>query len=228
MYEWQWNIIWQYKDALLEGASVTLALTLFAVVLGTVFGVFLAFANNTANPVFRFITKTYIELFRALPTLVLLIWVYYAVPIIVGWEMSPFTAAVICLSLHLAAFVAETVRAGIESIPNSQYESGIALGMSKMQTMVHIVIPQAVRNMIPNLLGLYITEIKNSSLASVIAVNELLHRANIVISDTYRPLEIYTAVAIIYLTIILPLIALSRWIERHYSKGILFSSPQLL
>jgi polar amino acid transport system permease protein len=203
-----------------QGASITLLLTLFTVVIGTSLGVFLAFVKGSNNLVFSFLAKLYIELFRALPVLVLLIWIYYVVPILTDWRMSPFTAAVVGLSMNLGAFVAETVRAAIESIPHSQFESGLALGMSRGQTMRHVIVPQAVRNMIPNLLGLYITEIKNSSLASVIAVNEVLHRGNILISETYRPLEIYSTIAAVYLVIILPLIFLSRWAERHFSKGI--------
>ena len=161
----------------------------------------------------------FIELFRALPILVVLIWIYYVVPTLFGWKFSPFTAAVLALSLNLAAFAAETVRAGIESIAHTQRESGLALGMTDYQTMRRIILPQAVRPMIPNLLGLYSMEIKNSSLASVIAVGEVLHQANILISDTYRPLEIYTTVAFVYLMIILPLIAFLRFAERRFARG---------
>ena len=118
----------------------------------------------------------------------------------------------------MAAFVAETVRAGLESIPRNQFESGLALGMTSRQVMLKIVMPQAVRNMIPNLMGLYITELKNSSLTSIIAVNELLHRSNILISETFRTLEIYTTVAVVYLIIILPLVYLSRRIEHRLTR----------
>lgn len=221
MYSWNWNIIWQYKEVFLQGALVTISLALLVAVIGTLLGVGVALLKGSENPVFSFLAKAYTELFRALPVLVVLIWIYYVLPSTFGLKLSPFTAAVLALSMHLSSFVSETVRASIESISVSQLESGLALGMSHVRTMCHVIIPQAVRNMIPNLLGLYISEIKNSSLASVIAVNEVLHRSNILISETYRALEIYTTVAIVYLIIIMPLILLSRTAENRLSKGVI-------
>lgn len=218
MYQWDWRLISVYKFVFLQGALVTLWLTLIAVILGTILGVIVAFMKRSRYKVVSWFAKAYIELFRAVPILVLLIWVFYVVPILCNWRVSAFTAAILALSVNLSAFVAETVRAAIESIPNSQYESGLALGMTNPQIMFHIIVPQAVRNMVPNLMGLYISQLKNSSLASVIAVNELLHRSNILISETYRPLEIYTTVAVIYTAIILPLVWLSRVVEHHLAK----------
>ena len=219
MYQWNWGVISSYLPVFLQGAIITLELTLVVVFAGTVLGIFLALLRKSENVVASFFIQAYIHLFRALPTLILLIWIFYTMPIFTGWRMSPFTAAAIALSLHLGAFVAETMRAGFESIPRGQYESGLALGMSKVQVVLLIITPQAVRNIIPNLIGLYITELKNSSLASVIAVGELLHRSNILISETFRPLEIYTAVAVMYLIMILPLIYLSHLAERHFGKS---------
>jgi polar amino acid transport system permease protein len=219
MYEWNWQIISLYKVVFIQGALVTIGLTFFTVILGTILGVAFAFLKKSRNPIFSFIAKIYIEIFRAIPIIVLLIWIFYVVPILLDWRISAFVAAVIALSMNLSAFVAETVRAGLESIPHSQSESGLALGMSSRQVMIKIIMPQAIRNMTPNLMGLYINELKNSSLASVIAVNELLHRSNILISETFRPLEIYTTVAVVYLIIILPLAYLSRWFEHKLAKA---------
>src|SRR3989344_5497090 len=219
MYTWNWNIIWVYKTVFIQGALVTIGLTLIAIILGTILGVIFAFIKRSANPVFSYLTRIYIELFRAIPILVLLIWVFYVLPIIFGLRLTAFNSAILALSLNLSAFVAETVRAGIESIPAGQFESAYALGMNKFQAMWHIIFPQAIKNMIPNLMGLYINEIKNSSLASVIAVGELLHQSNTLISNTYRPLEIYTTVAIMYLVIILPLVFVARIFEKRLNKS---------
>jgi len=218
MYQWDWRLISVYKFVFVQGALITIWLTVLAVILGTVLGTLIAFAKKSRNRIVSWLALGYIELFRAIPILVLLIWVFYVVPILLNWRISAFLASVLALSLNLSAFVAETVRAAIESIPSSQFESGLALGMSPQQVMFQIIIPQAVRNMVPNLMGLYISELKNSSLASVIAVNELLHRSNILISETYRPLEIYTAVAVVYLIMILPLVWVSRVVERHLAR----------
>lgn len=219
MYQWDWRLVSIYKFVFLQGALVTLGLTLICVVLGTILGTVIAFMKRARNPILSYSAKIYIELFRAVPILVLIIWIFYVLPILLNWRISAFSASILALSLNLAAFVAETVRAGIESIPQSQYESGIALGMSPSQVMIHIIFPQAVRNMVPNLIGLYISQLKNSSLASVIAVNELLHRSNILISETFRPLEIYTTVAVVYLILILPLVWISRVVEHRLAKA---------
>lgn len=219
MYEWNWRIISEYRMVFIEGALTTLWLTLFVVVVGTFLGIILAFFKQSRFFILRFLAKAYIEVFRALPILVVIIWIYYALPVIFDWRVSAFKAAGISLSLHLSAFVAETIRAALQSIPMAQLESGLALGISRLKTMLFIIIPQALRNMIPNLLGLYINELKNSSLASVIAVDELLHRGNILISGTFRPLEIYTAVAVTYLLIIIPFVILAHYFERRLIKG---------
>lgn len=213
MYTWNWNVILQYKQVLLEGALVTLWLTLLVVGIGTVLGLAVGLARRSGISIVVWATKLYVELFRALPILVLLIWIYYVAPLLVNIRFSPFTSALIALSLNLSAFVAETVRAGIEAIPKHQLESGIALGLRPYQAMRIIVLPQAFRNMLPNLMGLYVTQLKNSSLASVIAVNELLHLSNTLISNTYRPLEIYSAVAVGYLCMIVPFTALANKLE---------------
>lgn len=214
MYDWNWNIILLYKLVFLEGALITIALALTAIICGTLLGIIIAFFKKSRNLLLSSLGQAYIEIFRSLPILVLLIIIFYIFPILNGWILTPFTTAALALSLHLSSFVAETVRAGLESIPRAQSESGLALGMTRRQIILYIVAPQAVKNMIPNLLGLYIQEIKNSSLASVIAVNELLHRSNILISETYRPLEIYTTLAAVYLIIIIPVAYLTRLIER--------------
>lgn len=219
MYRWDWNTVLAFKSVFLSGAVVTLELTLFIVVVGTSLGVFFAFLKQAKNPLFVWAANIYIELFRTLPILVVIIWIFYVAPILFEWRINSFLAAGLALSFHLSAFVAETTRAAIQSIPRSQFESGLALGLNHRQVMTKIVIPQATRNMIPNLLGLYINELKNTSLASIIAVNELLHQSNILISQTFRPLEVYSITALMYLIIILPLVFFARFLEQRFTKG---------
>lgn len=218
MYQWNWNVVFQYKYVFVQGAATTLWLTFLVVIFGTILGILVGLMRRSEAPFVPLFAKLYIELFRALPILVLLIWLYYVSPILIGVQFSPFYTALVALSVNLSAFVAETVRAAIESIPKHQFESGITLGLSPAQIMIFIILPQAVKNMLPNLLGLYVNQLKNSSLASVIAVNEILHRSNSIISNTYRPLEIYTAVAVTYLIIIIPFSLLASWVERRIDK----------
>lgn len=220
MYDWHWEVLSQYADVFLQGALVTLGLTLLAILGGTIIGVCVGLMRKSQNHIVAFSACAYTELFRALPILVLLIWIYYVLPLVSGIRLSSFVAACIALSINLSAYIAETIRSGIEAIPKTQYESGITLGLSPSQVMVRIMFPQMFRIVLPNMLGLYITQLKNSSLASIIAVNELLHRSNIVISNTYRPLEVYTAVAFLYLAMILPATACAHILEERMSRRI--------
>jgi polar amino acid transport system permease protein len=121
--------------------------------------------------------------------------------------------AAIAMTVNLSAFAAVTIRSGLEAVPRGQNEAALALGMNPSQVLFRIVLPQTARVLLPNLLGLYITMLKLSSLASVIAVYELLHSANTVISQVYRPLEIYTVIALIYLILVLPMSYLSKRLE---------------
>lgn len=214
IYEWNWNVVWDYKAVLLSGALFSFWIAIVSIFFGTVLGVFLALIKRTKIPILSDICSWYIYIFRSLPPLVLIIWIYYALPIVINTSLSAFSSIILALSINLSAFIAETVRAGIESIPRGQYEAGIVLGMTPIQTMVKIILPQAVKNILPNLIGSYAMQLKNSSLASIIGINELLHQGNIVISNTFRPLEIYTAIAIIYSIIVLPFLFLSEYFER--------------
>lgn len=192
---------------------MTIELCALVLLAGTLLGLLLALLRGTKHPLISFPAVAIIELFRQIPLLVVLIWLYYVLPS-VNIVMSGFLVAFVGLSLNLAAYIAETIRAGIESIPKGQAESAIALGYSKMMTMRKIILPQVFQRILPNLMNLYINQIKLSSLASVIAVNEILHMGNIIISQTYRPLEVYTIVAVMYLLIIMPFVGISYLVEK--------------
>jgi polar amino acid transport system permease protein len=191
-------------------------LSFISIIVGTIPGIFLALARNARNLVLRLFSRVFIEIFLAIPVLVLLIWLYFCLPILMpGLRLSGFWVAILGFSLSLSAFVAETVRAGIESIPPGQTEAALSMGMTRNQITWRIVLPQAIRIIIPPLMTQYITCIKLSSLASIIAVNELLHLSGLLIMETFRPLEVYTATAIAYMAIILPLNLLVRSFEKR-------------
>lgn len=215
-YTWDFRIVWLARDVFLTGIAWTVALSAVSIIGGTVPGVFLALIRNARNPVLRIGARAFIEVFLAVPVLVLLIWLYFCIPALIpGLKLSGFWTAVLGFSLSLSAFVAETVRAGVESIPPGQTEAALTLGMTRNQTTRRIILPQAIRIIIPPLATQYITCIKLSSLASIIAVNELLHLSNILIMRTFRPLEVYTAAAVAYMAIILPLNLLVRSFEKR-------------
>jgi polar amino acid transport system permease protein len=212
-----WYIIWHYRGALLAGLLLTSKLTILSIAFGSILGVLLATARSSHITVLRAMAIIYIELFLALPLLVLLVWLYYALPAIGrSLAFNAFTTAVIGLSMNLAPFVAETVRSGIESLPRTYVDSARVLGMSRWQQLKRIVLPLAIRRSLPPLLANYIGTIKLSSLASVLAVPELLHTGQNIISVEFRPFEAYTGVAVCYLVIILPVTFVYRRLETKY------------
>jgi polar amino acid transport system permease protein len=213
MYDWDFGVVWQYKWVFVEGAWITLKITFFAIIFGTIAGFILGLGRSSASRWVRLPVSVYVELFLALPILVLMIWIYYCGPLLAGITLSGFWAAVVALSLTLSAYVAEIVRSGLLAVPTGHAEAARVLGMTQFQAATHIVIPQAIRVMVPPMLGMYISTLKMSSLASVIAVYELLHSAQTVIMDSFRPLEIYTTVAVMYVMLVLPFTYLTRRYE---------------
>lgn len=215
MYHWDFGVLWSYRWIFLDGIGVTVAITAAIVVFGLLAGLLAAIGNLTRSPVLRWMSLTYVELFRCTPILVQLIWCYYALPMLAGIEMTPVTASVLALSLYGGSFYSEIIRGGIVSIDKGQTEAGLALGMMPGQTMRRIILPQAVKRMLPALMNQSIIQFKNTSLVSVLAVPDLVYQSQIAAHDSYRPLETYTAVAVAYLVILLPLTILVRVWERR-------------
>jgi polar amino acid transport system permease protein len=159
--------------------------------------------------------KGYVELFRSTPVLVQIIWFYYALPVLLGIEMSPAMAAILALSLYGGAFYSEIIRGGIISIEVGQTEAARALGMTRFQIMRRVVLPQALRRMTPPLLNQSIMQLKNTSLVSIVALPDLVYQAQAVVHETYRPLETYTLIALMYLAVLVPATSLIKRLERR-------------
>ena len=213
-YAWQFGVIEDFIVAFLRGSGVTLELTFLSFLLSTILALVLSLLSISRRVPLRIIGVSYIEVFRGLPALVVLVWVYFALPIVVGLTFTGFQAAIIGLTLTQAAFSAEVFRAGIQSIDRGQMEAARVVGMSYSLAMRRIILPQAVRRMIPPFVNSFAGLLKFTSLASVIAVTELLHASTDVIQVTFRPLEVYTFAAVLYLAMILPVTWLSRYLER--------------
>ena len=214
-YTWDFSVIFDYKEAILNGTLITLELTFFSLIIGTILGLIICLCKLSKNPLLKYPAIFFVEIFTGLPLLVLLIWLYYALPIFIGVNISALPTAIIGLSLNLAGFSAEIFRAGIISVPKGQTEASLALGLSRFQILKKIILPQAIKLIIPPLSGRYIETIKLTSLASVIAVDELLHSGQNLISVSFRPLEVYTIIALIYLVIIIPLTMILRKLEKR-------------
>jgi polar amino acid transport system permease protein len=215
-YAWHFQIVWDYRQVFFRGAVVTAELTLAATLIGVTLGLALGLMRRSQYAPLRTPASIYIEAFRSTPILVQLVWIYYALPILSGLQMGNVTSVAIGLGLHSAAYFAEIFRAGVNSIDKGQWDAARAIGMQYQQLMRRIILPQAVRRMIPPFINEFATLIKLTTLGSVLAVNELLHESTNLINNTYRPLEIYTVLAIAFAILIYPFIYASQRLEQHW------------
>ncbi len=214
-YHWSFGFLWQYQNLFLLGAGVTLAFTIGTVLLGLLVGLLIGMARLSRNWVVSAPLIAVSEAFRCTPLLVQLIWVYYALPVVLHISLSALTAAVITLTMYGGVFYAEIFRGGIVSIERGQWDAARALGLSWWRMMRLVILPQAIRRMIPPFMNQSITQLKNTSLVSVIAVPDLLYQGELVTGNTYRPLEVYTLVAIIYFVLLFPSTMLMQAYERR-------------
>ena len=202
---------------LMWGLVVTIEIGITSIVGGLVGGLFLAVSRLYAPRYVRVLIRTYINIFRSIPLLVLLIVVYYALPF-VGIRLSPFLSAVTALSLVSAAYTAEIFRAGIEAIPKGQFEASQALGLADRDTMIDVILPQAIRIVIPPLTNNCINVLKDTALASVVAMPDLLKQATQAQALAANPTPLIGA-AIIYVLLLMPMVAVVERLEQHFSRG---------
>lgn len=221
-YTWGWYVVSPFDSRgqaslkfLLAGWWATVSISVSAIALSVVLGAALAIAGLARNRALRWINRIYVESVRAVPLLVLLLWVYYGLPVVLGIEFGVFMAGLLTLALSDAAFEAEIFRAGIQSVGQGQTEAAASLGLSRWQTMRLIVLPQAVKRILPALGNQFIYVLKMSSLISVVGYQELTRRANELVLIEYRPLEIYTFLVLEYLVLILLASWGVRWLERR-------------
>jgi polar amino acid transport system permease protein len=200
---------------LLGGLKYTLLLSMTAILISVVIGLLVALPGLSNQPLWRALNRVYVEVVRAVPILVLILWVYYGLPIVMGIAVNVFWAGVIALALSDSAFEAEIFRAGIQSIERGQIEASDSLGLGYFDRMRYVILPQAIRRVLPPLGNQLVYMLKMSSLVSVIGMEELTRRANELVTSQYRPLEIYTVLILEYLVLILLVSAAVRWFERR-------------
>ena len=200
---------------LVGGLYYTILLSVTAIIISVVVGLIIALPGLSANAGLRNINRIYVEIVRAPPILVLILWVYYGMPQMTGLDISVFWAGVIALALSDSAFQAEIFRGGIQSIAKGQYEASHSINLSYTDTMRYVILPQAIRRILPPLGNQFVLMLKMSALVSVIGMQELTRRANELVVTEYRPLEIYTILVLEYLILILVVSAGVRWLERR-------------
>ena len=200
---------------LIDGLYYTIALSLTAISISIIVGLLIALPGLSSRRGPRSINRVYVEMIRAIPILVLILWVYYGLPQVAGISISVFWAGVLALAISDSAFQAEIFRAGIQSINRGQYEAAASISLNYRDTMRFVILPQAIKRILPALGNQLVYMLKMSSLVSVIGMQELTRRANELVVTEYRPLEIYTVLVIEYLVVILIVSAGVRWLERH-------------
>ncbi|NGM24009.1 amino acid ABC transporter permease [Roseomonas stagni] len=203
-YEFAFGEILRDWDLLARGIRLTAALWVIAFVTALAAGLFLGIARMSPRRALNWPATAYIEIFRNTPVLVQLVWFYYAFPVLTGVQVSPFVAASLGLCLNTSAYCAEIYRAGLQSIVAGQWEAGRALGMSEATLMRRIILPQALRRMLPAFTNRAVELAKMTSIASVITVHELMHEARTMATQSFLPLETFTVVAAIYFILIYP------------------------
>ncbi|MBT4003834.1 MAG: amino acid ABC transporter permease [Chloroflexi bacterium] len=193
---------------------MTIIISLLSMFLGMIAGMVGCSLKMSRNGFLRTIGTVYIEIARGIPNIVAIFWFYYGLPIITGITFSAFTSGVVALSLKYGGYIAEIYRAGIEAVKVGQKEAAYSVGFSEYQTMRRIVFPQAFRIAIPTLGNVFVGLLQNSALLSVIGVADLMRKAELAVSETWRPFEIYTTAAVIYLTLTVMFSRLSDYYEK--------------
>ncbi|HSU23717.1 amino acid ABC transporter permease [Comamonadaceae bacterium OTU4NAUVB1] len=198
-----------------SGFGVTIALSVISAITSILAGLVIALLRLYGPRWLGVVLTFYVDTMRAIPVLVVLVWIYFAFPILAGVTFPPFWAALVALTLHIAAYASEIVRAGIESIRPGQTRAGLAIGMSRAQILRRIVLPQATIRMLPAFGSVLTMAIKDTAIATVIAVPELMHRAETVAGQSYRPVEVFTFVMVLYFLLLFPV---TRVVDRLYQR----------
>ncbi|HCD20503.1 MAG TPA: amino acid ABC transporter permease [Alphaproteobacteria bacterium] len=224
--DWGWYVVDPTSPAgqrnlmfLIDGLYYTIALSVTAILISVVLGLLIALPGLARARPSRIINRVYVELVRAVPILVLILWVYYGLPQVADIAISMFWAGVLALAISDSAFQAEIFRAGIQSIDRGQHEAAHSISLSYVDKMRFVILPQAIKRILPALGNQLVYMLKMSSLVSVIGMQELTRRANELVVTEYRPLEIYTVLVLEYLALILLVSAGVRWVERRMGAG---------
>jgi polar amino acid transport system permease protein len=215
MYAWDFAALKPYWGLIWQGLGVTVFYTVITVLAGLAIGLAAGILRTTAPRWIAIPLRGYIEVFRCTPLLVQLVWVYYALPVLIGVDMSATTACFLTLSLYAGSFYAEIFRGGIEAIDRGQWEAGQAIGMQQSRIFRRIILPQAIQVMIPALINQTIMQLKNTSLVSTVAVGDLLYQGSVITAASYRPLEVYTTIALLYFIVLFPLTLVADQLEQR-------------
>ena len=204
---------------LLSGLTTTIFISVISIITSAIIGFIIAIPSLAKSKFLTYINIGYVEIVRAIPLLVLILWIYYGLPIMTGISFSPFVSGIIALSISESAFQAEIFRAGINSIKKAQWEAGSSLGLNFFKRLRLVILPQAIKNILPALGNQFVYVLKMSSLVSIIGIGDLTRKANELVVTTYRPLEIYTFLILEYLILILVVSFFVRKLEKKFKQN---------
>jgi len=225
-YEWGWFILSPSNASgltnlrfLISGITTTIYISTISILIAMVVGLLVAIPAITKNKYLSYINVFYVEVVRSVPLLVLILWVYYGLPILTGFSFSPFVSGIIALSISESAFMAEIFRGGINAIKKTQWEAATSLGLNFSKKLKFVILPQAFKVILPALGNQFVYVLKMSSLVSIIGISDLTRKANELVVSTYRPLEIYTFLILEYLILILIVSYFVRRMEKKLKKN---------
>jgi len=225
-YEWGWFILSPSNATgltnlrfLISGITTTIYISTISILIAMVVGLLVAIPAITKNKYLSYINVFYVEVVRSVPLLVLILWVYYGLPILTGFSFSPFVSGIIALSISESAFMAEIFRGGINAIKKTQWEAATSLGLNFSKKLKFVILPQAFKVILPALGNQFVYVLKMSSLVSIIGISDLTRKANELVVSTYRPLEIYTFLILEYLILILIVSYFVRRLEKKLKKN---------
>jgi len=214
-YIWDFSVIVLHPSEWLRGLFVTMTYAIATVAAGLMIGVVCGMSMLSRYRILTSPLYGHVHLFRCTPLLIQIVWFYYAPPVVIGVNLPAWLAAGLGLTLYMGAFSAEIFRAGIMSIDKGQWQAARALGMLPARMMRRIILPQATRRMLPPFVNQSVLQLKNTSLLSVVAVPDLMYTGTLLVSETFRPLEVYTSLAAFYFIILYPLQKLAKLLERR-------------
>jgi polar amino acid transport system permease protein len=215
-YVWDFGAFFKYLPFLLRGMEVTILVSLLSMVVGVIIGLAVALARLSPFAPLRWLAAFYVDFLRSTPLLIQLVWVFFALPILLGYSLPPIVAGVATLGAYSAAYLAELFRAGILSVASGQRDAALALGMTRTQVLGRIVLPQALTRMLPPIASTLITLVKDSSLVSVISVSELMWAAQSLAAVSLRPVEVLTGTGLLYVALTYPLSLLAELTRRRF------------
>jgi His/Glu/Gln/Arg/opine family amino acid ABC transporter permease subunit len=214
-YDFHFEIVFEQWQWIARGLAITLYIATISMALALALGLFIALCSLSRFPPVRFAAHLYVQIFRGIPLLVFIIWMYYGVSMVVGINFNPTAAGILCFTLQYGSWLSETYRSGIQAVGRGQREAAASLGLTEAQTFGSVVLPQAVRIVLPSIASIFVGLIKDSSLVSVIGVFELMRQAQLAASLTFRPFEFYTVTAAVYILLTFGVARVLLLVERR-------------